>query len=417
MPVPTPKSDPFRGDRLFSDVETYSGFGDQRTGGAADAQTADWIAGRLGAAGLMVRRQPFQVRQFFPTTWGLSVGGVEIPCFPPWWPAPGGTGAIDAPLVDAGRASPDTPVHGAIALFRLRLGPRVLIGDEERARIAATAQAGARAAVIITESPTGDLLVPNVKPDDEPWPLPVLAVGERHAGPLEQAAAAGRSARLLLDGQFDERASTSNVIAHIGNNRRRIVISTPRTGWFASGGERGPGIAYLLALAEWAAQRPNGIGFLFVATAGHELDHLGMARFLSDRPPPPEQTLCWLHLGAGIATRRWVETPRGLSPTDEADGDRTLYCSPDLVGVLGEVFGGLTGLEPIVPEPPLRGELENVRRAGYQSYTTVVGLHPFHHAPSDGPETTTEAILEATGRAFPRLLDRLIGDRRTGDRR
>ncbi len=170
----------------------------------------------------------------------------------------------------------DTPVLGGIALFRFRLGPRALVSDEQRARIAATARAGARAAVIITESPTGELHVPNVKPDEEPWPLPLLAVGERHAGPLEQAAAAGRSARLLLDGQFDERASTSNVIAHIGNNRRGIVISTPRTGWFVCGGERGPGIAYLLALAEWAARRRAEVGFLFVATAGHELDHLGM---------------------------------------------------------------------------------------------------------------------------------------------
>ena len=400
MPVPTSRSDPFGGDRLFADVETYSGFGDQRNGGAADARTADWIAGRLAAAGLTVRRQPFQVRQFFPTTWGLSVGGVEIPCFPPWWPAPGGTDAIDAPLVDAGRASPDTPVHGAIALFRLRLGPRVLVGDEERARVAAAAQAGARAAVIITESPTGEYLVPNVAADDEPWPLPLLAVGERHAVTLEQAAAEGWSVRLLLDGRFDERASTSNIIARIGGDGRRIVISTPRTGWFASGGERGPGIAYLLALAEWAARRHAGIGFVFVATAGHEMDHLGMTRFLDDHSPLPEQTLCWLHLGTGIATRRWVETPRDLGPTDETDGDRALYCSPDLVGVLGDVFAGMTGLEPVAPKPPLRGELENVRRAGYRDYAAVVGLHPFHHAPSDGPETTTGPSWKPPGEPF-----------------
>ncbi|MDP6788846.1 MAG: hypothetical protein QF830_08265 [Rhodospirillales bacterium] len=417
MPIATSRPDPFCGERLFADVETYSGFGEQRTGGTADARTADWIAGRLATAGLTVRRQPFQVRQFFPTTWGLSLGGVQIPCFPPWWPAGGGAEAINAALVDGGRAGPDTSVRGAIVLFRFRLGPRVLVSDEQRTRITVMAQAGAQAAVIITESPTGDLLIPNVAPDDEPWPLPLLAVGERHAGFLEKAAAEGRPARLVLDGYIDERASTSNVVAHTGGGRRRIVISTPRTGWFASGGERGPGIAYLLALAEWAVERRSGVGFVFVATAGHELDHLGMTHFLSDYPPTPEQTLCWLHLGAGIATRRWAATARGLSPTEETDGERSLYCSPDLVEVLGDVFGELPGLEPVVPEPPLRGELENVRRAGYKDYATVVGLHPFHHAPSDGPGTTTGAILEATGRAFPRFLERLIGNARNGDLR
>ena len=105
--VPTPKSrpDPFTGEPLFADVETYSGFSEQRTGGAADARTADWIAERFATAGLTVRNQPFQVRQFFPTTWSLSVDGVQIPCFPPWWPAPGGTDAIDAALVNGGQAS------------------------------------------------------------------------------------------------------------------------------------------------------------------------------------------------------------------------------------------------------------------------------------------------------------------------
>ncbi|MBT6406708.1 MAG: hypothetical protein HOK06_03825 [Rhodospirillaceae bacterium] len=318
-------------------------------------------------------------------------------------------------MVDGGQAGPDILVHGAIVLFRFHLGPRVQVSDEQRTQIAAVAQAGARAVVIVTESPTGDLLIPNVAPDDEPWPLPLLAVGERHAVLLEQAAAEGRSARLVLDGRIDERASTSNVVAHVGEGQRRIVISTPRTGWFASGGERGPGIAYLLALAEWAAERRAEVGFDFVATAGHELDHLGMTQFLNDRPPAPEQTLCWLHLGAGIATRRWVVTARDLSPTDETDGERNLFCSPDLVGVLGDVFAGLAGLEPIVAKPPLRGELENVRRAGFRSYAAVVGLHPFHHAPSDGPETTTGAILEATGRAFTRFLDRLIEDAPNSD--
>ncbi len=85
--------------------------------------------------------------------------------------------------------------------------------------------------------------------------------------------------------------------------------------------------------------------------------------------------------------------------------------------VLGDVFAGLTGLESVVSEPPSRGELDTVRRAGYRNYAAVVGLHPFFHAPGDGSETTTGAILEATGRAFPRLLDRLIGAGRTGDPR
>lgn len=105
-------------------------------------------------------------------------------------------------------------------------------------------------------------------------------------------------------------------------------------------------------------------------------------------------------MGAGIATRRWVVTNPGLSPTDETDGERYLYCSPDLVGVLGDTFTRLPGLEPVVAKPLLRGELENVRHAGFRSYAAVVGLHPFHHTPSDGPETTTGLSWKQPGRPF-----------------
>ncbi len=54
-----------------------------------------------------------------------------------------------------------------------------------------------------------------------------------------------------------------------------VIISTPQSGWFTCGGERGPGIAMSRALSEWAAQKNFPVRWLFIATSGHEWTDFG----------------------------------------------------------------------------------------------------------------------------------------------
>ena len=91
-------------------------------------------------------------------------------------------------------------------------------------------------------------------------------------------------------------------------------------------------------------RRPSGAGFLFVSTSGHELGGLGMRAFMNDLAPPPERVLCWIHLGAGIATYSWGETATGLKRLEEPIESGSMMTSRDLVSILSSTFAGLPGL-------------------------------------------------------------------------
>src|SRR5579875_2066118 len=62
---------------LFGDVLAYDGQGPHRAGGAGDQAAADWVAGRLAAAGFAVERQRVDAAVFEPTVCRLELEGVE----------------------------------------------------------------------------------------------------------------------------------------------------------------------------------------------------------------------------------------------------------------------------------------------------------------------------------------------------
>ncbi|MCH7749719.1 MAG: hypothetical protein IH939_16655 [Acidobacteria bacterium] len=72
-------------------------------------------------------------------------------------------------------------------------------------------------------------------------------------------ASVGDKVTLRLTGRMDEAAEAVNVAGRLVRNEEAdwSVISTPSSGWFTCAGERGPGIAALLALAEWAHFDPT----------------------------------------------------------------------------------------------------------------------------------------------------------------
>lgn len=141
---------------------------------------------------------------------------------------------------------------------------------------------------------------------------------------------------------------------------------------------------------------------MFVSTSGHELGGLGMKAFLKELAPPPERVLCWVHLGAGIATYSWEETATGLKRLREPDSRRYLMTSRDLVPLLTTTFAGLSGLTPTVDRAV--GEFEFMLKAGYRTFGIAAG-HRFHHTPADSPEMTGPEILEPVGRALINTIE------------
>ncbi|MEK6405990.1 MAG: hypothetical protein AABN34_03395 [Acidobacteriota bacterium] len=404
---------PLSGAKLFEDVIAYYNRGEHRTASEVDLRTSQWLAEQLRAAGLKATFQSFELRQFFIHQTRLALGDRNIRAFPLWFPHATGPKTIDAALAVFDKSAETRSSQGRIALVKFPFDARAAVvnGSGHAEIISGAAKAGASAVIAITEGPTKEIIALNSPAGVEPWPIPVVLVGPRDEAGLMAAARSGAKVSLLLEGEDDRAAKAKNVIATMERGKDWIVVSTPQSGWFRCAGERGPGIALFLGLARWASRRPSGASFLFVSTSGHELGGVGMKAFLKELAPPPERVLCWLHLGAGIATYSWEETATGLKRLQEPDSRRYLMTSRDLVPVLTDAFAGLSGLTPTVDRAV--GEFEFMLKAGYRTFGIAAG-HRFHHTPADSPEMTGPEILEPVGRALIRTVEVIEAGGATG---
>jgi hypothetical protein len=130
---------------------------------------------------------------------------------------------------------------------------------------------------------------------------------------------------------------------------------------------------------------------------------LGILRFIDELAPPPQRVLCWMHLGANIATCSWEETPEGLQPSAKAENYRIMCTRDDLLGPLGKAFASIPGVRPVVGQTI--GEMAAMERAGYRGFGVNGGLHPFFHTPGDSPKTTAPELLEPIALSLTRALE------------
>lgn len=390
---------PIPGSALYSDLITYYNLGEHRTATEADLRTSDWLARQLKAAGLKTELQPFRLKQFFTGSCSLEIEGKKLRAFPLWPPRATGPIAVRGRVVsfEAGIRA-----RGAIAVVKFPFDERAAITPYHVDRISEAAKAGAAAVIAVTAGPTGEIIALNTRPAVEQWPVPVALIAPRDEAALEAAAFSRIQASLLIDGREESAAVAKNVVGRLDRGKHIFVVSTPQSGWFRCGGERGPGIALFLGLARWARRSSSEASFLFVSTSGHELGGLGVEKFIKDLAPRPERVICWLHLGAGIATYEWEDTDRGPRRLHDIDSRRRLMCRKDLVELLSEPFAGLAGL---TPNPAVSaGEYEQISRAGYRAFA-IVGASTFHHTPADSPEMTGPEILEPVGTALVKSIE------------
>jgi len=403
-----PAPDPMDGARLFADVERYTGFGVHRTAHPGDLQTASWVRDELERAGFEADLLPWKVNQVFLEAVSLEADGTPFDAFPAWYPNRTGPVPLvaDMALFLPGVASGD--LHGRIAYIPWR---RVRLDDLTEGGISAYAdEAAARGAAglcvpissLVPDS--GRVKAGNVRVHRQaPQPVPTLFVAPRDDAVLEQAARGGARARMLVHGEErrgEEAATAYNVVARIRRGPRWIVVTTPLSGWFGCGGERGPGVALFLGLARWAGRQGSDLSLLFLANSGHELGYLGAEVSLAQvEPPEPEEVAVWIHLGAAIATRAWKRSAggEGFEPSLDANRFTFLQGSPEWVPMLRAAFAGVPHLLP--GSLLFLGELEVIREAGYSLFG-FFGEHHFFHQAEDTAAETAPDLLEPVGRAL-----------------
>lgn len=396
-----------KGEELYSDIIRYVKLGEHRTGTGVDYKTSEWIERELKALGFETEFQEFTAHQYCFKDGLMVFGDKKIKIFPHWWPPRKASFTLRAPLTfDADKQS----YSGKIVAVRFPKAATGYLNPVHRDIVHRIAERGARAILAITENITGEIYVYNVK-DDEPWPIPVILIGEKDEPSIRKAIEENVPVSLSIRGEYRENAKTRNVIGKLSkNSRRQIVISTPLTGWFSCGAERGPGIAIFLGLARWIVQNAIDSGFTLVATTGHEIGHGGMDFFMDQKAPKPGDVLCWLHLGASIASYAWKETGGGPIRLPEVEKYKKLFLfSPSYFRFYVNNFSDF-GFVPIPGIYRVVGEMEDVRARGYERYFGFAGKHRYFHTPADGYENSGPDILEPIAIAIMKALYQIIDE-------
>lgn len=392
VPVALPAA--AQGDRVADDLARYIRFGRKASGGRGDDAAGVWMEAELRAAGYAVSRQRFDVPCFDTATATLATAANSAAVLPQAIVVPTGVRGVRGRLV---RAVPGQPaaVGDAIALVDLPSGRwSSALAKPIRATVASAFAAGARAAVVVTNGPSGLAVALNAPGDTALFPGPVASLAPRDAAPFLAAATSGDVGTLTVVGEGGRRPAF-NLIGRLDRGRGRwLIVTTPRSGWFTCAGERGGGVAAWLGLARWAVAALPEHDLAFVCTSGHEYEYLGAEVMMrSGALPRPDRTPLWLHLGANVAARDWHELTG--TPLPSADAQRYLMASAPLLDRARRAFVGQPGLEsPLAAGGAAAGELAGILDAGYAA-AGIFGAHRFHHTADDDVCCVAPALVAA----------------------
>ncbi len=377
---------------LANDIATYVGFGTHRVGSTGERKTAQWLRKRLARLGYAARLDRFPVTTVIKPAGRINVGSAEIEAFPQWLPPAGGLGAaITAPLISF-EQDDTTP---AIRLVEKAIPFTPNWTPQLDAMVSAAAAKGARALIIAVDIPSGDLFACN-QHSRTALPIPVALVARIDL--VRLSALIGQPATLRLSGKIGE-VQSINVIGEKPGRGRRLVISTPLTGWFTCGGERGPGIALWLRMAAMLAASDRPVTLL--GTGSHEVGHFGMEHALAHGAPTPDQVAFWLHFGASLAATKLDAQYRFRSPQYLVGLSETETLAKDALLAAAPIY--------VPGTSATQGEAGQIIGAGHRRFVGLSGMFPAFHTPLDLGQAVDFDRLERIAAGAAALLKRVAG--------
>jgi len=263
------------GEHLYQLVHAHAALGEHRTGTPVDHATIEWFATGLGQRGARVDTVPYRFERYVANC-RLTADGAEVEALPLYYEA---VGTVHSSRLHVAELAINASIPGN------RIAPHL---DEVIAR---ARMSGAEAALLATTGAGGRLVALNRAPVLGSG-FPTVLVPGSVLPRLRQAAV-----HLDLDARLEPSASAT-VIGHFGKGDAvpPVVVATTLSGWFRCAGERGTGMAVALQLAQELAERWP---VMVVGTTGHELQYLGLRRFLAAHARHPAAVI---FLGADLAT-------------------------------------------------------------------------------------------------------------------
>jgi hypothetical protein len=294
--------------RIARVLEAYDAQGWHRTGTAVDAASAEWLAESVSETGGESTLEAFSLRRVEPKVGFIETNGRRIEGLPLFDALPLTDGILDGSLGPLGSGSP----IGLIV-------SRSPAPDEHYDVI--RRESGHSALVAVTVGRCPGLQARNATRFKSPYGVPVLQVSGEHESFLHAAADSSAPARVAVSTEFQS-ARSANVVVRVAGQKSNlppIVVSTPRTGWWNCSGERGGGIACWLEVLRSAIAKPFLREAIFVAFAGHELDHIGLDSFLDGHQGITVEAHAWVHFGANVGAAQGPSVRLSASRADDLE--------------------------------------------------------------------------------------------------
>jgi hypothetical protein len=400
---------PLSGKNLYADVVKYASYENHRTASQEDKATALWMVDELNKAGFKAETKPWKLVQFYPRACELKVDGKPIESFPAWFP---NTTPVAARFVLYDEKDLSN-LKGNIAFAGLKYGAISNTGGIKL--IEKIRDAGAIGLVVACKNmaDSGLLVAANAEQKGKgpefyqtPLPIPTVLVAGSDEGVLAGIAARGdRDASIKISGESKKDDVAYNLVGVLKRGEKWVVVTTPISGWFNSGGERGPGVALFLGLARWIAKSDSKYSYIFISNSGHEMAYMG-AHFAPHEYLPAngitkDKVAHWLHLGAAIACRSWQKKEGSFEPLAAPNKAYYLAAVPELLDAVQSAFQDVQGLR--IGTGVYAGELLNIVKSGYTAYG-FFGSNYFFHTRMDTEKETGPELLEPVGRGFIKIL-------------
>lgn len=370
--------------RVAAVVQTYDSQGDHRTATKGDIASADWLAEQVRRAGAEAMLEPFDLSRVDPRACYVSIANRRVEGVP----------LFDASFTDgAGVSGRLGPLGSDSEIGLTESEPSRLTdpgSESRRAVLTEVRQSQHKAVVLITRGSRPGLFLLNAPAFTKPFGPPTLQVSSAEAAWLQDSARV--RAQVTLVAKVDRTAArASNVTARIAGtdpSLAPIVVSTPRSGWWRSAGERGGGLAcWLEAVRALAAFKPKR-DCLFVAFSGHEISWLGMRDYLKRRPDQIKWAHLWLHFGANIGAPR---QPNMINASDDAlEQWAASVMEKEGLAVNRRAKRGSTPF----------GEAAFVHREGGRYVALVCDNELFHHPDDRWPDAIDVGVLARYARSF-----------------
>jgi Peptidase family M28 len=394
-------------------------------GTSSDAESASWLAEKFRAIGLAdVRVQPLDLEPtWMPQSWSVSVtgGGKTIQlesAQPDYGAAATPAGGLDLDAVYAGLGS-DADFAGkdvrgkAVFVFNM-------VGLKPEG---AVKRADATGAAAIFEV---DMLPGNMRYQAYPsgTKAPAFTVGNEDGTAVRDliaASAAGSAPRVhvSLDARTIPNLKSALVWGTLpGATDETIYITAHRDGWFDASGDNAAGVASLIGLAEYYAKTPRAERrrtMVFIGLDGHHNSGTGAAvggRWLADH----RDTL-FAKTALAINCEHPATIQTYVRPRYEEGRDlvwSNMYMAqqwyaggpsrPELRAIAEKAFREF-GV-PMYREPNARPPLGDLGRI-YRFVPGVATSEFFHyfHTDRETPDTVPWTGLEATTRAYAKIVD------------